>query len=123
MFTLNLISSCSPKKFRRDRERDEKRIKDLGCADSSGRDSTNKNSSRDIERARDIKSTEANRSIYGLKDSSEAKNNGGSDANRLHPDPKEFARSKIYLQVFILLLYAIFVIIKKILSFFVIQLA
>ncbi|KAF3332510.1 protein CASC3 [Carex littledalei] len=88
----------SPKKLRRDRERDEKRIKDLGCADSSGRDSKNKNSSRDIERARDIKSPEANRSIYGLKDSSETKNDGGSDVNRLHPDPKEFARSKIYLQ-------------------------
>lgn len=89
------------------------RIKDFGHADSSGRDSKNKNSSRDNERARDIKSAEANRAVYGLKDSSETKNNGGSDANRLHPDPKEFARSKIYLQVFILLLYAIFVIINK----------
>lgn len=108
-----MISSCSPKKLRRDRERDEKRIKDFGRTDSSGRDSKNKNSSLDVERARDIKNTEANRSSYSLKDSSETKNNGGSNANRLHPDPKEFARSKIYLQVFILLLYAIFLIIKK----------
>lgn len=99
-----MIWSCSPKKLRRDRERDEKITQDFGSADLSGRDLRHKNSLREMERMRDVRSTEAKRSIDGLKDSTETKNNADSDVNRLHPDPKEFARSKIYLQVSVLIL-------------------
>jgi hypothetical protein len=94
----------SPKKLRRDRERDEKRLPDFSSADLSGRDSRYRNSAREVDQTRDIKSTEAKRSTHGLKDSSETKNNSCPDENRLRPDPREFARSKIYLQVSNLLL-------------------
>ncbi|KAJ1686967.1 hypothetical protein LUZ63_018357 [Rhynchospora breviuscula] len=88
----------SPKRFRRDRERDERRNRDLGRFDSSGHDLKHKNNSRETERSRDIKSAEVKGSIDGLKDSSGTKDNGPSDVDRLNSDPKEFARSKIYLQ-------------------------
>ncbi|KAJ4820129.1 hypothetical protein LUZ62_032695 [Rhynchospora pubera] len=84
----------SPKRLRRDREsereRDERRHRDLGRFD--------KNNSRETERSREVKSAEVKGSIDGLKDSSGTKDNGPSDVDRLNSDPKEFARSKIYLQ-------------------------